>query len=678
MPAPEHVWRVAALLAAALMICLFLGVSLHQGNASVFAPSQADAVVYNAYARSFAEGRPFTLGGTGGASTGCTSHLYLLLLALAASAGVSMDGLTAAAAVAGAFLYLAFLFAFHRSARLIHPRAALPALVVVAASGYVAFTALGQTDMPLFMALSAAAFAAALERRHGLLGGILFLVTLTRPEGMLLALGWLVLGIAGRIQGSEAGWGSLMAGAAGVLGIVAALGINIAVTGHAAYDSLAGKGLFLLPPLPAASAIAAHAVRFFSELVFGIGVGTGWRAWIWPPVIGGVLLICGVCLRSREEREIRAIETWFAGCMAVQLVLIVAGGWQGAAYDRYLGWIVPYIYLYQMIGALELAERVSQPRFGHVLASILLAWQAVGVAAFLPLHAEQCRRMEDEMRFCRRISGGVPVGTRIGIYDEYHFAAWLDHLVPVTLAGIFSPGFPTDTPGTLEILKHHPEKRFPLLILSGAPVGRWVERLEGAAVDVPLPLESPGRPVPRLSRVDWKPFDTARDPLAATIPASMTLCDRLDIGYAPDETGHAYEAVDQYPGIVSQPFAVTADLQGRSVCEVGRFMTGWEEFRVSTTPGRDLLIILRLAASARVESLHATGPVVRDVTIPAGTPLAVTVNGTPLPQVDAGFSPSDGMFRELGVMVPGGLITGSETRLLIAGERLSCAYWFYQ
>ncbi|HOY66681.1 MAG TPA: hypothetical protein PLP29_07310 [Candidatus Ozemobacteraceae bacterium] len=678
MPLPDRAWRAAAVAAVTLIICLFLGASLLHGDASAAASCQADTVVYHAYARSFAEGRAFTLGGVEGASTGCTSHLYLFLLALAAWSGVSQDGLTTVAAGAGVALYLAFLFTFHRSTCLIHPQASPVALFLVASSGYVAFTALGQTDMPLFMALASAACAAALERRHVSLGAILFLAALARPEGILLALAWLGLSIVARCRGRETGWGPVGAGIAGLLGVTAVVGINLAVTGHALFDSLTGKGLYLLPPLPAASAIAAHAVRFVSELVFGIGVGSGWRGWLWPPVLGGLLLICGLCLKSRDDRDSRDVEIWFAGCMAVQLLLIVVGGWQGAAYDRYLGWIVPYIYLYQMIGACELAGRLGLPRLAPVLTGVLLVWQAAGVAGFLPVYAEQCRRMEEERRFCRAISAGVPQGTRIGLYDEYHYAAWLDNLVPVTLAGIFTRDIPVDTAETLEYLKHRPEQRFPLLILSGGEDGRWIERLEGPAVDLPLPLESPGRPVPRLCRVDWRPFDDAREPREGHAPASMSLCDRLDVGYAHDEITHAYQASDRYPGILTLPFAVTAEAVDRPICEVGRFLTGWEEFRVSTTPGKELLIILRLAASARIESLHATGPARREIRTPTGTMLAVSANGTPLPPVRAGFKPADGSFREVAVTVPGALVTGSETRLLIAGERLSCAYWFYQ
>jgi len=672
--------RSIAVLTAVVM-CLFLGVAAYFGDESLIAPSQPDAVVYHRYARSIAEGHPFCFAASDAPTTGCTGHLYVFILACAAAAGVSVPDLAGISFLLGICFYLIFLYSFRRVAVRMDSRAATPAMTLVILNGYVAFTAFGQSDMSLFMALSASAFAFALEKRFAALGATLLLASLARPEGILLSVIWLVKAGYDRFRGNDTDVSPLLAGLAGLAGMVAVILVNIYFTGHAAFDSLNGKGLYRLPMLQAMSAIAAHGVRFISEIVIGIAGNGSWRTFFWPTCIGGLMLICGLGMKARTERPEAGVESWFVGTMVAQMLLIIVSGWQGAAYDRYLGWIVPFFILYQTIGIIEVSERLAAPRLKTLLFAAFAGWQLFGMSHFLSLSAEGCRRMVEEKQFCMQVARVLPRGTRIGLYDEYHFAAWLDGLRPVAMAGIFTPGIPVDDPGNIEYLKHHKEMRFPAMIVSGPTAGRWISRIEGRKLPVPSPLVSPGRPVPRLCETSLEALENAVRPVCLPQIASasvLELSDRLDVGFAEDEARCGYEVGCRQPGLEMMPFAVTATCSGMPVCEVGRAIAGWEEFRVRAKPGKDMLMIMRIGGRAFIETRCPTGVLERDIGIASGALIGIAANGAPLESVIASVDEHSENMKEVTVRIPGGLIRGPLVHFLISGDHLSYAYWFYQ
>ncbi|HNW35550.1 MAG TPA: hypothetical protein PKM25_11500, partial [Candidatus Ozemobacteraceae bacterium] len=361
--------------------------------------------------------------------------------------------------------------------------------------------------------------------------------------------------------------------------------------------------------------------------------------------------------------------------------LIIAGGWQGAAYDRYLGWMIPFFIFCQTRGIVEISERLAAPRLKTVLFALFAGWQFFGMAHFLSLYAEGCRRMVEEKQFCQRVTRALPRGARIGLYNEYYFSAWLDGLRPVAMAGIFTPGIPTDDPGSIEYLKHHTEMQFPAMIVSGPSSGQWISRIEGRRLPVLSPLVSPGRPVPRLCAVALETLENAVRPASLPRVASATmpeLSDRLDVGFADDEARCGYETGSRQPGLEMMPFAVAGSCLGLSVCEVGRAITGWEEFRITAKPGKDMLMIMRIGGRALVETRCPTGVSERDIGIASGALIGIVVNGTPLEPVPASVDEKDGTMKEVAVRIPGSLIREPLVHFIVSGDHLSYAYWFYQ
>jgi hypothetical protein len=184
-----------------------------------------------------------------------------------------------------------------------------------------------------------------------------------------------------------------------------------------------------------------------------------------------------------------------------------------------------------------------------------------------------------------------------------------------------------------------------------------------------------------VHRTRWDAFGpAARLHLPATHAAlaGMEEVDRLDVCDAEDEASHGYRVrsrlghrllhgathVDVYP-------APEGEL---ALMDAGRAILGWESFEVSARPGRDLVMILRTAATADAMQYAAEGP--RRVTMAfdeAGLSVSSGGQTTPLHS----FRPGAG-WSEIAVRIPGHLLTGERTRLVLRGRYAAFHYWFFQ
>jgi hypothetical protein len=110
------------------------------------------------------------------------------------------------------------------------------------------------------------------------------------------------------------------------------------------------------------------------------------------------------------------------------------------------------------------------------------------------------------------------------------------------------------------------------------------------------------------------------------------------------------------------------------VADGGRAIVGAESFRVRTRPGRELLMVLRTARSARVALRRASGATLGEIELPE-TRIELLADGRPALAIS--FAPRPG-WDERVLRVPGALVTREQTRLELRGRYAAFHYWFFQ
>lgn len=156
--------------------------------------------------------------------------------------------------------------------------------------------------------------------------------------------------------------------------------------------------------------------------------------------------------------------------------------------------------------------------------------------------------------------------------------------------------------------------------------------------------------------------------------------DRINVCDSEDEAAHRYSYVshlgnlalngtvriDAYPG--------ASGARPETVADAGRAILGHESFRVKTTPGRDLVVVMRTAGSAQAAVLRSGGSGVFELEVPEAG-IIVHVGSEVATRV--GFRPRPG-WNELVFRVPARLVRSAETELLLQGRYVSHFFWFFQ
>ena len=290
-----------------VFLCVFFSsLARYYGPDGHAAVPQPDTLLFQQYGRSMAEGHPYRFSPQDPPSTGSTSHLYTAIVALLYWAGAKGDALASATFVFNAICYLFFLFFFWDAARRIAPVAAGLAATLCVLCGQTIFTALGQTDMGLFMALSWGALASALRGRVALCGLLLFLASWSRPEGAILSTLLVVVPLLFRRFAAELGIEKLpakrlpLAGLAGLVGLAGVFSLNFALTGTTTFHSVMGKSPTLYYTYPEILyQFCQSLAEMAKEVLFGMG-GKG-RPFYALPIAGGVLSLIGLASRNWKK-----------------------------------------------------------------------------------------------------------------------------------------------------------------------------------------------------------------------------------------------------------------------------------------------------------------------------------------------------------------------------------------
>jgi len=156
--------------------------------------------------------------------------------------------------------------------------------------------------------------------------------------------------------------------------------------------------------------------------------------------------------------------------------------------------------------------------------------------------------------------------------------------------------------------------------------------------------------------------------------------DRLNVCDARAEAAHGYRYRSRLGDILLHgavridAYTAPGPASGEIVADGGRAILGEESFRVRCQRGRDLVVVMRTAASARAAVMRASGSGIYGLEIPevgiavrAGGELSARLTFRPRPGWD------ERVFR-----IPGGFLGDGQTELTISGRFASFYYWFFQ
>jgi hypothetical protein len=154
--------------------------------------------------------------------------------------------------------------------------------------------------------------------------------------------------------------------------------------------------------------------------------------------------------------------------------------------------------------------------------------------------------------------------------------------------------------------------------------------------------------------------------------------DRLNVCDSRDETAHAYRFHSRLGGLLlhgtvridTYPLPSGPEV----VADAGRAILGRESFRVRTHRGRDLVVVMRTAASVDAATMRATGSGVFGVEVQEAGFL-VRAGGRPAARFSFPLRPG---WNERVFRIPGTFLEEGTTALELSGRYASFYYWFFQ
>src|SRR5437870_6351272 len=200
LSSPRMARPTASLVLLALAVALVFLAFMLAATSGHFVPQVVDLYLVCQYARALAQGHPFHYNPGEPASTGATSLLHTVLLAVPDAVGIRGEGLVAFAILTGvAFYCVSVTLAFRIGRRLAGPREGVLAGLLVALGGPVVWGFLYGSDIALFMCLALWLLTAWLEGWRAAAAGRWIvpatLLSLARPEvlplALILAVAWL-------------------------------------------------------------------------------------------------------------------------------------------------------------------------------------------------------------------------------------------------------------------------------------------------------------------------------------------------------------------------------------------------------------------------------------------------------------------------------------------------------
>ena len=640
--------------------------------------AQPDTLLYCQAARRICEGAPFSFSFGTAVSTGTTSVLYPFFLAVPYYVGFTGESLLSAGFWLNAGCYLVFLLGWTMAAAkwVVDPRARLLAVVLVALMGQPAYCAMAQSDIGLWLAVSAMVAATLPDDscssrwRDIAFVGLLSISPWVRPEGMMLILALcIVYGVRFLFDRKACSLSFVLSRLSlPVLSVLGVFALNYFLTGQFQFSSVANKGY--LKNLSLASAV----MRMFHDgwtMLKGLGLSLPDslpRSLITIPLAGGLAMFLGMVVHSWRRQH-------FAWILAVSLgfVSVADSQFQGTNMDRYLAWAAPLVAVFTAEGVVWLRDKLNgYPAAAMIPLAFVLYFSATSFAYFCVFC--NTSRQSDQLRaFAGQCEQLMPKGASVAATGECGVAYFMSQRRVAQLSGLYSPEFEyMSMDERMDDLKRNPGKRFDYWLFGdeflGQRKGDLAEKTFGKCILA--------GPVARaLNEADWTAFDNAaRPPMARD---GETLVARVDVGYRPDEREAGYEVIDRWSRRPASPFYICCkNVAGEYLVDVGRVLIGGDAMSVRLTPGRDVRVVMRQLAFGGA----TIGDGVSSETIQGAMPerysLNLGVDGNVISKVELDCDQK--WFSEVSFTIPGSAIRHEITRLEFLGDHIPFGYWFYQ
>ena len=652
--------------------CYYVAGAMVRGDGGM-AIAQPDTLLYCQAARRIAAGFPFSFSEGTAVSTGTTSVVYPFVLAVLYCLGFKGGGLIVAGFALNAVFYLCFVsgwasiacraFAKRQTVRVV-------SVLLLALFGPFAYCALAQSDIGLWMAVSAWLAYGLYADRKSVYVPLLLLAPWVRPEGMIVVVAYCTSCVIASMRQRHFCCEIAIAAVAACssLGVFA---LNYALTGVCQFSSVANKGYFTNFSFSSAIfATAMDAMKIAKAYILGIPQESP-RDLFYLPFVGAAFLWIGVFSRSWRDVSWRELAWYLA--MVGGVATVATSGWQNTNLDRYLVWIMPVFVMYMAFGADIVSSRLGAGAAWALPHLAIVGFSAAVALAFIGIFHNSSVRADLDRHFAARCDSMVSPDCSIGALSVAGLAYEMSPRRFAHLSGIYSPEFAArSAAATIEILKNEPLTRFEYW---------FVKASEKKAVLCDKPDVVAGKvvlscpPDFELRKADWSAYDAAKVTPSHLVP-NLTLCTHVDVAYEKDEKNFIYEVLsrDDYP--LFSPFHLAGKLSGTNIVEGGRFLFGGDAMTVPLRSGRDVHVIMRTALKCTATVDREIGMPRSDFVLKSPLTLKVLVDGEEIG--DQSFLVEEGDFCDAHFTIPGKFITSSKPRLTFLGEHIAFAYWFYQ
>ncbi|MCC7447655.1 MAG: hypothetical protein IT324_09575 [Anaerolineae bacterium] len=696
-------WVILCCLVGSLVV-LYVAAGLHASGGSTPVMPLDDTYIHFQYARSIAEGNPFRYNPDQPPTSGATSLLYPILLAVGYTIGFQGELLAWWALAIGALCWIGSAWLIYRTShtdgeneRSSHLIAlAMAILFTLTGSLSWAFMSGMETGLMIVATLLTLWYVVNADRRGVIVAGTL--AALTRPEGLAIGVIALIYIVSCETSRRAMIKRLPLYAIPVIAGLLQPL-INLLTTGSATASGMQAKSY--LYNVPADTGVTIQnmlmvAGRIWRELFTGFSPDGGWYI---PPglLVLAVLAVLATLMPVVRERKLYPAVVVLGWLLALTLAIstLETAFWQFKRYQQ------PVIALLFPLAAWVLtsppsplsASREGATRYRRVLAIIVLPLFIVfslrTTFNFLQTYAQNVHEVaSSQIPMARYVTQTIPPNAIIGVHD-IGVVRYLGNHTTYDVVGL-------TTPGAARAWRNGPGSTFEQMVTSPwrpdyfaiYPDARGLTYLADTGLSrdklAAFPSTKPQYNVASATnsgqyvyKADWTFAGFASQPHQPASLAAITGMKQMDVINVADlasEDAHHYrwwEAAKR-PGFATElyeiAYASCQPMPDNPTCKVldgGRLITGGEEMTIATQPGQDLIWITRV---------HPRN---------AAT-LGVSVNGKQI--ATRVIPPIPGQWMEIATLIPGTLITGTQTQLRIeanitdptVGHYMPYYHWFYQ
>jgi hypothetical protein len=540
--------RIVAVALACMLAALFWIPAAEVGRGWFPAPLD-DVYIHFDFARSLGQGHPYEWIPGQGYSSGETSPLYAVVLALGWVAGFRGRALGVWAAIVAVLSVASLIRSVRRQVRPCPPWLAWIVSLLPVSIGIVDWALFSGMELALFAAtLGRALEALARLRSHGRTGGGPSIesrewrvgawgmaLVLLRPEAAVIVLVFAI--VTARGAGRRSGLASLLrASVPGALATLAVLGANLLATGDA---RSAGAQLKLLSSNPYMSDVDRARVLTENLITFWLKVVRGELAVV--PALSVVLPAFAVLALVRRQHRSLA-----AACLGSAIGWILLASWNGNAPYHNFRYYAPALILLAVAASLGLATMVRARR--GVLVTTCAALAAIAIATpKLPGQIRHFRSASANIRD-QHIEVGerlalLPEGARVLLGDAGAIP-YVSHLAAVDALGLggyrgvpFARAAVHGEAATIELIERLEVQDRPTHLALypnwfGALTSRFGVEIDRVTIQGNVIC---GSPTKAIYRADWSALDTPR-----ARERSHGAVDEIDVGDVIDEEEHGY------------------------------------------------------------------------------------------------------------------------------------------